>query len=254
MVYLLTYCAIFVFLGVIICSFFGLKGPNYRNYWGLYPLKVESGNDPGQDQETRKTCQGSESPRTEPTLMKLTRQLPSLLFLSTVRQRNRNLWSRLLFFHYGLVLVAGTVFLLLVSFMPGIGPRLKPLITMSGMIGLILGLIGSVGLWTERMGHQLRPGPTRQTIREYGEMFAWLIAFCSGFICHLFIDPGFVLLREYLKHLLRFDLMYTPPSSLLNFEITIFSILLLYTSLKQIGPGIIRWSHTREAKLEADQT
>ncbi len=107
-----------------------------------------------------------------------------ILFLKALHEFNRRLWYRSFPFHFGLYLLIGTVALLLAAaaltlFAPAVmagaaGTAVRWLCTVTGAVGLVLTVIGSIGLFIRRL-----TDPALKNSTTGGDLFN-LVAFIAA--------------------------------------------------------------------------
>lgn len=142
--------------------------------------------------------------------------LPEILFIRALYEDNRSLWYCSFPFHFGLYLsIGGLVFLTIGALlqMGGLAPAssglasfVQALTIIFGVVGFILGAIGSIGLLIKRLSDKELSDQSAPI--DYLNLL-WLGAiFVTGFIVWLG-DPGFATSRQYLVSLLTFK--PSPP-------------------------------------------
>jgi len=155
--------------------------------------------------------------------------VPEILFIRALYENNRPLWYWSFPFHMGLYLcIGGLVFLTIGALLQigGMTPQtsalasfVQALTQVFGVVGYILGTIGSVGLILKRMTD---PDLTDFTAGIDYMNLLWLGAiFVTGFLVWL-SDPGFTVARDYLASLITFKKMTTPMTALHVINLLLF--------------------------------
>jgi nitrate reductase gamma subunit len=155
--------------------------------------------------------------------------VPEIIFIRALYEDNRPLWYWSFPFHMGLYLcIGGLVFLTIGALLQigGLTPQssalasfVQALTQVFGVVGYILGTIGSIGLILKRMTD---PELTDFTAGIDYMNLLWLGAiFVTGFLVWL-SDPGFVVARDYLASLITFKKMTTSMSALHVINLLLF--------------------------------
>ncbi len=250
-----AYVAVLVFILVVVTKFVRISRLPMHVRWELYPVAHEKG---------RSHYGGSylEDPdwwlkkRESSKVGELKVMIPEILLLSGVREHNPKHWFFTFPFHFGLYLIAGLIFLLLVGGIAGaLGANLSPeaglfgsaiyhLTYIVGYLGLILALIGALALLSRRTFNV--------DYREYtvpGDYFNLLFFIAAAGVAlfhHVVADPSFVWLRMFFERLVTFDLGMTglalgPRPGLMAAEIIIGAVLLAYIPMTHMAHFFTKW-------------
>jgi len=238
-VYLFTYLSIVVFCIAVIARIIKISKTPLHLRWEIYPVAHEAGDKASYGGSYLEEQNWWEKPRKTSFINMMKVQLPEMFFLTAVRENNKSLWYRSFPFHFGLYLIGTAVFLLLASFIPGIGGVAKTLAIVSGFTGLLLGLVGAIGLLIGRLTMEDYAGYTSGA--DFVNLYLFISAFTIALISHLFIDPGFTIVREFLKNLMTFNVGAPLRSNLVAFEIVVFSFMLAYIPLTHMAHFFVKY-------------
>jgi nitrate reductase gamma subunit len=161
--YLVAYLAVLVFVVAVIARFIMWSKLPMHLRWELYPVAHEG---------KRASYGGSYleevdwwKKRRHSSLMgELKVMVPEILFLVALWEHNRKMWIRSFPFHFGIYLVAGATFVMVVhgalaalapaAIAGGLGAALARLTVSLAASGLALGMIGALGLLHRRLTNE----------------------------------------------------------------------------------------------------
>ena len=123
--------------------------------------------------------------------------------------------------------------------MPCLAVVALPLASIVGLIGIVIGLYGSLALLIGRINRAEYSGYNAPA--DIFNLIIFIISFGIAFVGFLFFDPGFSMLRVYLKNLLSFQVQASIPSSFVQFEIIWFSLLLAYIPLTHMAHFFVKY-------------
>ncbi|MDA8123637.1 MAG: respiratory nitrate reductase subunit gamma [Deltaproteobacteria bacterium] len=197
--YTLSYLCIFVFI----------LATSYRVYrqltlpmhvrWEIYPVQHETTDKLVHGGSYMEDLNWWEKKQSGSLFNELKYMVPEILFLRGLRKENRSLWRVSFPFHFGLYLMIATFAMLILHALfvlwagdtaPAVGAirtLLDGLIVFTGWIGLILGVIGSVGTHCRRLvDPELRE---YSSFMDYFNILFILLFFLFAFLTCLFVDP-----------------------------------------------------------------
>jgi nitrate reductase gamma subunit len=197
--YLLSYLCIIVFLVASACLLFRQLTLPVHVRWEIYPVRHETADKAIYGGSYLEEIDWWKKKRERSLANEISYMIPEILFLRGLWKENRPLWRVSFPLHLGLYLIIATFGLLLVHALvvlgtayPAVGASgaaesfLGGLIALTAWIGLLLGVIGSLGLlyrrWTEP---ELR---SCSAFSDYFNLLVFLLFFSSG-IASLGGDP-----------------------------------------------------------------
>jgi nitrate reductase gamma subunit len=257
---LITYASALVFFGAVIVRFVKLSSLPIHVRWELYPVAHEKG---------KAHYGGSylEEPEwwTKPREISLLGEakvmIPEILLLHGVWQHNKKHWFRSWPFHFGLYLLIGMVFFLVVGGIAtaagadvsaeagGLWGLVHHVTAGLGYGGLVLGFLGASALLTRRLMEVEYREYTKKS--DLFNLAFFVVTMAVALIVHFSIDPGFSGLRGYFARLVTFDLSGGGEASgLMLTEIALASLLVAYIPLTHMSHFFtkyfmyhdIRWS------------
>jgi len=190
--------------------------------WELYPVPHEAANRAEHGGSYFETLDWWTRPNEYNLRGELRVMIPEMLFLKALREFNRSLWYRSFLFHFGLYLLAGTVFLLLAA---ALGTMMAPVLmaasagramhilyTATGACGATMTILGAAGLLHRRL-----TDPNLKNYTVPGDLFnlAFFIAALGllgvGYLWRVPGTPGVLALT---RGLLTFDTTLQVPAVL----------------------------------------
>lgn len=248
-----SYLSIVVFCAAIVVRAMRIARLPMHLRWELYPVAHEKGRasyggsyleDP--DWWTR--------PRESSAVGELKVMVPEILLLAGVWEHNRRQWLRSFPFHFGLYLLAGAIFLLLVGGVATAagarvsadgstwGKVLYHLTYITGYAGLLLGLVGTLALLIRRAFEADYREYTKPM--DYLNLLFFLAAIVVTLTAQATADPHFVAMRTYFARLVTLDLSATgaaPLTGLMALEVVLVSLLLAYIPLTHMSHFFTKW-------------
>lgn len=237
--YLITYGAIVIFIVAVIARLFKIYSTPLHLRWEIYPVAHEPGDKPSYGGSYLEEQNWWEKPRQTSFINMMKVQLPEMIFLTAVREHNRSLWYRSFPFHFGLYLIAATIFFIFISFIPFLTPLATLLATICGFTGIILGLVGSIGLLMGRLTNEEYDGYSAPI--DIFNLILFVVTFSVALLSFLFVDPNFSLIGDYFKNLVTFSIHTPIISPLITVEIFLFSILLAYIPLTHMSHFFVKY-------------
>lgn len=249
LIFLVTYGSAAVFIVAVVARFAKYASLPMHLRWELYPVAHEKG---------RARYGGSyleeldwwTKPRESSLLGELRVMIPEILLLAGVREHNKSHWLRSFPFHFGLYLLAGLIVLLVVGAVFQItgvavsrnagllGRAVYHLTYVTGWVGLVLGLLGSIALLARRTFNEVYRDYTKKV--DYFNLAFFIATFVVALAAHGLEDPSFVQLRSYVGSLLTFDFGFTG-GPLLATEVVLASLLVAYIPLTHMSHFFTKW-------------
>ena len=248
-VYLVAYAALAVFIIAVAARYLKIASLPMHLRWELYPVAHEKGRAHYGGSYLEELDWWTKS-RESSLIGELKVMVPEILLLAGVREHNKKHWLRSFPFHFGLYLLVGLIVLLLVGAIASatgvtvsaggsfFGKAIYHSTYVTGWMGLVLGLIGSLALWARRTFNE--------DYREYtkGVDQFNLVLFVGTFVvalaAHGFVDPYFVQLRAYFESLITFNFAFTG-GPLMAAEIVLASFLVAYIPLTHMSHFFTKW-------------
>jgi nitrate reductase gamma subunit len=229
---MLSYLALGVFVVVVLGKILKYFKMPMHVRWELYPLPHEKGREYGGSYFEE--LDWWEKPIEKSHIGQLKFMTQEMLFIKSLYQDNRKLWYVSFPFHFGIYLVAGCLALLFIgaivniiglSQQSAIAVFLQSLAIILGVIGFVLGTIGSIGLLMRRIFDKDMRAFAAPA--DYFNLLFILAIFLSGIIAWSFSDSTFVLFRDYIKSVITFAPQAVGSLSLV-LHIILLSLFLMY--------------------------
>ncbi len=265
----LTYFAVAVGVLAVIAKLIRYATAPESMRWELYPVPHEKG---------RADYGGSyleeldwwSKPRHKDTVRELTEMAKEIILLKGVLHHNRKVWTFSFPFHFGLYLLIGWLFLLLlgaileVAGVPvsasaaGIGVVIHYLTAVCGYAGFVLVGFGALGLLIWRLTDaKQRP---YNSFAEYFNLFLFVVTAVVTLVAQIGSDPGFALTRGYVESLITLSGAGITSGWIIA-EIALVSFLILYIPISRMSHFVakyflyhsVRWNDEpseRGSKLE----
>jgi nitrate reductase gamma subunit len=242
--HIIAYAALLVFLVAVITRTRRYLNTPIHLRWELYPVAHEKehlkyGGSFMEDYEWWKR------PRETSTVHMLERMIPEMLFIKALREHNRPLWYRSFPFHFGLYMLVGLLVLLFVGAFSEIGGLavragtgstfasvIFYLTKIVGAIGLILGIIGTIGLLHRRLTDEDLEGYTAPS--HIFNLVFFLLTLGVSFFAFITVDSSFALARGFVRSLVTFSFLPTG-SWLVTLEVVLASVLIAYIPLTHMS-------------------
>lgn len=219
--YLLAYFAVVAFIITVAArAVMWAKMPMHMR-WELYPVAHE-GKKARYGGSYLEESEWWNKPRAVSLLGELKAMIPEILFLVALKENNPKLWLRSFPFHFGLYLIIGCTFLMggsgiLASVFPallegGIGLFLQYAITILGVGGLCLGIIGALGLL-----HQRLTNPDLKDFTAPADIFNlifFVVVFGFAFATFALVDPDYSKITFFVRNLISGDMHALPGTGL----------------------------------------
>ncbi len=255
MLLVVAYASVAVFVVAVVQRFLAIQRLPLHLRWELYPVAHEKG---------RASYGGSyleesdwwTKPRESSKLGELKVMIPEILLLAGVWEHNRGQWLRSFPFHFGIYMLAGLIFLLLVGALAGVaGVDVAPsggaiwsalyhLTYIVGYVGLALALVGSLALLVRRTFETSYAQYTKKA--DYFNLLFFIVTLAVALAAHIVADPSFSVLRSYVGMLVTFDITSagsgtTAFSSLTAAEIVLGCVLMAYIPLTHMSHFFTKW-------------
>jgi nitrate reductase gamma subunit len=212
--FVISYLCFAVFVIVVSARIYKQVSLPVHFRWELYPVQHEPKEKAAYGGSYMEEVNWWEKNRHKSLANEIRYMAPEILLLRGLREENRRLWSVSFPFHFGLYLLFGTLFLLIVEAIlmvfgckiyPGTGTFssfLYYLTILTGFLGLVLGLVGVTGLIRKRLTNaELR---NYSSPLDYFNLFFFQLFFVVGLLTWLFLDHSFGSARYYLYSLITF--------------------------------------------------
>jgi len=244
--YLIAYSAIAVFLVAVVARFVMWSKMPMHVRWELYPVAHEGGGRAAYGGSYLEESDWWEKPRQVSLLGELKVMVPEIAFLVALREHNRKLWTRSFPFHFGLYLVAACTALmilagLLSTFVPTVmagtvGQILAWSIRITGLAGLVLGIMGALGLLLRRFGLELRDYTAPMDLLN---LVFFVLAFGCALITILIVDRDFSAVSGFVQNLVTFNVAPLPGNEtqvlLTSLSAVLLAMLLAYIPLTHMS-------------------
>jgi nitrate reductase gamma subunit len=238
LVYVIAYLGIVFFLIAVAARFvFWSKMPMHLR-WELYPVAHEGGGRAAYGGSYLEESDWWKKKREVSLLGELKVMVPEILFLVALREHNHMLWTRSFPFHFGLYLVAATTILLLVGGVAGAllpANAAAPINTVIGLVapwlggaGLVLGIVGSIGLFLRRRGRELKDYTAPADLFN---LVFFIVAFGVALVTFVGYDRDFSLVSAFVANLATFNLAPLGSGTgvlLLMLSVVLLSLLTAY--------------------------
>jgi len=255
--YIVAYAAILVFMVAVIARFLMFNRLPMHLRWELYPVAHE----PGKAHYGGSYLEEFEwwkKPRESSLVGELKVMIPEIVFLVALKEHNRKMWTRSFPFHFGLYLIIACTVLMILSAVlgaawsayagSGLAKVLGTAVTVLGVAGLGLGLIGAVGLLSRRLTAQDLKSFTSPA--DLFNLVFFIVAFGVAFAHFLTADTDFARVSAFVANLVTGDLSAGALSPLLLASVVLLSLLLAYIPLTHMSHFVgkyfayhaVRWS------------
>jgi len=255
--YIVAYATILVFMVAVIARFLMFNRLPMHLRWELYPVAHE----PGKAHYGGSYLEEFEwwkKPRESSLMGELKVMIPEIVFLVALKEHNRKMWTRSFPFHFGLYLIIACTVLMILSAVlgaawsayagSGLAKVLGTAVTVLGVAGLGLGLIGAVGLLSRRLTAQDLKSFTSPA--DLFNLVFFIVAFGVAFAHFLTADTDFARVSAFVANLVTGDLSAGALSPLLLASVVLLSLLLAYIPLTHMSHFVgkyfayhaVRWS------------
>ncbi|MEL7565427.1 MAG: nitrate reductase gamma subunit [Dehalobacterium sp.] len=223
------YIALFAFIAFSLKKAAQFAKMPMHGRWELYPVPKEKGRGHygGSYYEETKWY---EKPRETSLFHELVDMAKEILFIKKLFDNQRPFWWLSYSMHLGIYLTIGWLVLLFFAFFIG-SSILNPLITLCGVAGIILTMIGSGGLFIKRMvQEELKIYTTGQ---EYFNLVFLFVVAATGFLNWIIFDPAL----SYGHQLMNSFLTLTPFSAgpLLTIHLLLAGLVIIYIPLTKMS-------------------
>lgn len=209
--------------------------------WELYPVAHEPAAKVRYGGSFMEELDWWKKPRQTSLLGELKVMVPEILFLVALREHNRPMWWRSFPFHFGLYLVIAATVLMMVSgvvggvapgvLAGGVGGAFQVAVTVLGVAGLALGLVGAIGLLQRRRSDKalrMYSAPA-----DYFNLVLFIVAFGVALATFAAVDRDFSLVAAFVANLVTFDLAALPATSA-AVALTVAAVVLMAFTLAYI--------------------
>jgi nitrate reductase gamma subunit len=232
--------------------------------WEIYPVQHETAAKVAYGGSYMEDLNWWEKKRESSLLNELKYMAPEILFLRGLWKENRGLWWVSSPFHFGLYLMIATFGLLLLhafltlwgapvlAAVSNVRSLLDGLIVFTGWVGLILGIIGSLGLLYRRLTDpELR---RYSSFVDYFNILFIFLFFLSAFVACLLGDPFLQGAKAYTFGLLtggHYLIPYMPGQSLPGgVAIVLASLLVAYIPLTHMSHMFMKYFLYHDVKWD----
>jgi len=182
--------------------------------WELYPVQHEPGKKASYGGSYMEEVDWWKKERHKSLANEIKYMVPEILLLRGLREENRSLWNVSFPFHFGLYLLFGTLFLLVLGAIVMIaGGKISPdagafsslvyyLTMVTGFFGLILGILGSIGLIHRRMNDPNLKNYSSPL--DFLNLLLFFFFFGVGLLAWLLFDHSLEGARRYIYSLITF--------------------------------------------------
>ncbi len=220
--YVFTYLTAVVFVIAIAARAIRIASAPMHLRWELYPVAHEGkrsayGGSYLEDYEwwTKK--------RRQNRLGELTVMIPEILLLKGLWENNRGMWFPSFTLHHGIYWLAGTAFLMIVSALFNL-PQLSVIITVTGTVGYIAGIVGAVSLLAMRLtSGKLKP---YTSLAAYFNLLFLLAIFATGIYSAVTSATHYSQMTEFFGGLLGKG--FVPLSGAVTVHILVAVLFVLY--------------------------
>ncbi len=253
MLLVVAYASVLVFVVAVVARFVAISRLPLHLRWELYPVAHEKGRASYGGSYLEQT-EWWTKPRESSKLGELKVMIPEILLLAGVWEHNRNHWFRSFPFHFGLYMLAGLIFLLLVGGIAGaVGASVSPdggvlwsalfhLTYIVGFVGLSLALIGSLALLFRRVFNADYAEYTKTG--DYFNLVFFVATLVVAVAAHVTADPSFMALRGFVERLVTLDFAAAGAASgswLTGAEIVLGCLLVAYIPLTHMSHFFTKW-------------
>ncbi len=249
--YFLNYMCLAIFIIAVVIRVGKQLALPLHLRWELYPVKHEAGKKAEYGGSYMEESNWWEKKRRSSIFNEAKFMVPEILLLRGVWVENRKLWRLSFPFHFGLYLLIGTFFLILIGAVgmlfrariapgEGIGSLLYYLTILVGFVGLTLGTIGVAGLLYRRLSDPEMKKYSSPA--DYFNLVFILLFFGVALLTWLFVDQAFDGARAYLYSLLTFGGQTEGSRSFLGWlTIVLASLLLAYIPLTHMSHMFMKY-------------
>jgi len=257
--YIVAYLGIVFFLIACVARFRMWSKMPMHVRWELYPVAHEGGGKAAYGGSYLEDTDWWAKKREVSHFGELKVMVPEILFLVALREHNKKLWTRSFPFHFGLYLVGGATALLLVGglavgYLPesiaGLAGKIMGIaIPGLGGAGLVLGIIGAIGLFMRRRGHELRDYTAPADLFN---LIFFIVAFGVALVTFVAYDRDFAMVTAFITNLVTFNLVPVGDGTgglLLAISVVLLALLTAYIPMTHMSHFIgkyfayhsIRW-------------
>ncbi len=262
--YILSYLCIIVFILATGCLIYRqIKLPLHVR-WEIYPVQHETAARVAYGGSYMEKVNWWKNKYESSRINELKYMLPEILFLRGLWKENRSLWWVSFPFHFGLYLMIATFALLLLhacftlwGFAASAAGGtviilLSGLIVATGWSGLILGSIGSLGMFYRRLtDRELRD---YSSFADYFNIIFIFLFFLSAFVTCIFVDPFLEGAKAYTLGLLTggaLPNLYVPGRSFTGgMPIVLSSLLVAYIPLTHMSHMYMKYFSYHNVKWD----
>ncbi len=233
----LCYISILFFIVVVVLKMAKIARMPVHLRWDLYPIphekgKAEYGGSYFEDADWWT------KPANTSMFSELKEMAKEIIFIQSLFNNNRLLWIFSFPFHFGMYCLIGFIFLLVFGAIlgaagigisaasaNGLAVVVYHLTVIIGTIGWILAIVGAVGLLICRSTWgEIRKSTVRS---DYTNLLFLLAVFVTGFVSWLTVDPGYSILRGFVRDLITFRAIGILPMAV-KVQLWVTAALLFY--------------------------
>ncbi len=264
--YIVAYAAVLVFAVAVVGRFLMFSRMPMHLRWELYPVAHE-GKKASYGGSYLEDFEWWKKPRETSLMGELKVMIPEIVFLVALKEHNRKMWTRSFPFHFGLYLIIACTVLMIVTAIlgaawpayvgGGLALILQTVVTVLGVAGLGLGLIGAIGL----LGRRLTASDLKSftTPADIFNLVFFIVAFGVAMLNFLLADNDFTQVSAFVANLVTGKLVtgnlaaLSPDGAsalLLPASVVLLSVLLAYIPLTHMSHFVgkffayhtIRWN------------
>jgi nitrate reductase gamma subunit len=253
--YIFTYFCLAVFLAAVLLRIYRQMTLPVHVRWEIYPVQHETAEKAAYGGSYMEGLNWWEKKQERSLFNEIRYMAPEILLLRGLWHQNKRLWWMSFPFHLGLYLMLATFVLLLISavftlwdfdaFAEGGVFRtiVDGLVVTAGWMGLIAGVLGSLGLLYKRLTDRALRNYT--TFSDYFNVFFILIFFLCALLAALFADPSLNAAKAYVLGLLTAGSStpaFVPGQSIFGtLTIILASLLIAYIPLTHMSHMFMKY-------------
>ncbi|KPA15306.1 nitrate reductase gamma subunit [Candidatus Magnetomorum sp. HK-1] len=243
-IYLLGYLAVIVFFVAVIYRIINYVKKPMHVRWELYPVAHE-GKRAAHGGSYLEDVDWWQKDRKKSLIGELKVMIPEIFLLKAVWEHNRPLWLPTYSFHLGLYLLCGFLALLHISAFGQIFgcsesciALMSPLTIIMGASGIILCLAGSIMLIHKRL---VEPELRKYSgLDHYVNLALFIVSTSVALITWLFIDSQFIMARDFIVNMLKFN--FTPvPNNIFGLQMILAFIVIAYIPLTHMSHFFMKY-------------
>ena len=231
------YISILFFIVMLVLKMAKIARMPLHLRWDLYPIPHEK----GKGEYGGSYFEDADwwtKPANSSMFSELKEMAKEIIFIQSLFNNNRFLWIFSFPFHFGMYCLIGFIFLLVFGAIlaaagigisgastSGLAVVVYHLTVIIGTIGWILAIVGALGLLICRLfWGEIHKSTVRS---DYSNLLFLLAVFVAGFVSWLTVDPGYSILRGFVRNLVTFKAIGTLPTAV-TVQLWVTAALLFY--------------------------